>query len=99
MRRGPHWFAGSADAVYQNLNIIDDEYPDYVIVYGADHIYRLDPRQMLAAHIESGAGCHRRRASRCPIEEASAFGIIDSDATGKIESFLEKPAEPPSMPG
>ncbi len=97
MRRGPHWFAGSADAVYQNLNIIEDEYPDYVIVYGADHIYRLDPRQMLSAHIDSGAGVTVGGIA-VPIEEASAFGIIDSDATGKIESFLEKPAEPPSMP-
>ncbi len=56
MRRGPRWFLGSADAMYQNLNIIEDEGPDYVFVFGADHIYRIEPRQMLDHHIESGAG-------------------------------------------
>ena len=55
MRRGPWWFSGSADAIYQNLNIVGDERPDYVLVFGADHIYRMDPRQMLAQHIETGA--------------------------------------------
>src|SRR3954453_11359484 len=55
-RLGPRWFAGSADAIYQNLNLIDDERPKYVIVFGADHIYRMDPRQMLQQHIESGVG-------------------------------------------
>ena len=56
MRRGPHWFAGSADAVFQNLNLVHDERPDYILVFGADHIYRMDPRQMLEHHIASGAG-------------------------------------------
>ncbi len=56
MRRGPQWFLGSADALFQNLNIIDDEGPEYVFVFGADHIYRIDPRQMLDQHIDSGAG-------------------------------------------
>ncbi|MDP9465429.1 MAG: sugar phosphate nucleotidyltransferase, partial [Actinomycetota bacterium] len=56
MRRGPQWFSGSADAIYQNLNLIHDEDPDIVCVFGADHIYRMDPRQMVEAHIESGAG-------------------------------------------
>ena len=56
MRRGPHWFAGSADAIYQNLNLITDENPDIVCVFGADHIYRMDVHQMVAQHIESGAG-------------------------------------------
>ena len=64
MRRGPHWFAGSADAIYQNLNLLRDERPDYVIVFGADHIYRMDPRQMVDQHIESGRGGDRRRAAR-----------------------------------
>ena len=56
MRHGPRWFAGSADAIYQNLNLIYDERPEYVIVFGADHIYRMDPRQMVEQHIETGAG-------------------------------------------
>src|SRR5499433_2123171 len=56
MRRGPRWFAGSADAVYQNLNLVFDERPDYILVFGADHIYRMDPRQMVEHHVDSGAG-------------------------------------------
>src|SRR6478735_8746409 len=55
MRRGPSWFAGSADAVYQNFNLLRDERPDYEIVFGADHIYRMDQRQMVEQHIEGGA--------------------------------------------
>src|SRR3954447_12074921 len=56
MRHGPHWFAGSADAIYQNLNLIYDERPDHIIVFGADHIYRMDPGQMIDQHVASGAG-------------------------------------------
>ena len=97
MRRGPQWFAGSADAIYQNLNLIDDERPDYVLVFGADHIYRMDPRQMLQQHVDSGAGV-TVAGIPVPIEEAGAFGIIDADKTGKIRHFLEKPKTPPSMP-
>src|SRR5438128_6550882 len=73
MRRGPHWFAGSADAIYQNLNLINDERPDYVIVFGADHIYRMDPRQMVEQHIAGGAGA-TVAAIRAPIEQASQLG-------------------------
>ncbi len=61
MRRGPYWFQGSADAIYQNLNLIHDERPDIVCVFGADHIYRMDPRQMVAEHLESGRRRDRRR--------------------------------------
>ena len=63
-RLGPRWFAGSADAIYQSLNLIGDERPDYVIVFGADHIYRMDPSQMVKQHIESGAGSPGPRRSR-----------------------------------
>ena len=56
MRRGPYWFLGSADAIYQNLNLIGDERPDHVCVFGADHIYRMDPRPMVEQHVASGAG-------------------------------------------
>ena len=96
MRRGPRWYAGSADALFQNMNILDDEEPDYVIVYGADNIYRMDPRQMLDQHIASGAGA-TVAGIRVPVEEASGFGIIDADADHKIREFVEKPAGPPPL--
>ena len=76
MRRGRQWFAGSADAVFQNLNIIGDEQPDYICVFGADHIYRMDPRQMLDQHLESGAAS-RSPQSASPSPEASQFGVIE----------------------
>ncbi len=98
MRRGPQWFAGSADAVYQNLNLISDERPDYVCVFGADHIYHMDPRQMVAEHMASGAGV-TVAAIPVPIEEAPQFGIIHADADNRIVEFLEKPKNPPTMPG
>jgi glucose-1-phosphate adenylyltransferase len=98
MRRGPHWFAGSADAIYQNLNLIGDEDPDVVCVFGADHIYRMDPRQMVNQHIESGAGV---TVAAIPVsyEEAKQFGVIEADADGKILAFHEKSADPPTMAG
>ena len=93
MRRGPRWFLGSADALYQNLNIIEDELPDYIFVFGADHIYRMDPRPLLDAHIESGAGV-TVAGIRIPVEDASAFGIIETSPNStRIAQFLEKPSE------
>jgi len=92
MRRGPHWFAGSADAIYQNLNLLYDERPDYVCVFGADHIYRMDPRQMVDQHIESGAGV-TVAGIRVPIEQASEFGVIETGDGRTIGAFLEKPTE------
>jgi glucose-1-phosphate adenylyltransferase len=98
MRRGPRWFAGSADAIYQNLNLLHDEQPDYVCVFGADHIYRMDPRQMVAAHIVGGAGV-TVAAIRVPIEQASAFGVIETAPDGRtITSFREKPSNPVGLP-
>lgn len=97
MRRGPRWFAGSADAIFQNFNIISDERPDHIIVFGADHIYRMDPSQMVDEHIASGAGV-TVAANTVPLSEASAFGVIGSDTSGKIVSFLEKPEDPKPMP-
>src|SRR6266536_14592 len=76
MRRGPRWFAGSADAIFQNLNLIYDERPEYILVFGADNIYRMDPRQMLDYHIASGAGL-TVAALRVPRAQASAFGVIE----------------------
>jgi len=98
MRRGPEWFRGSADAIYQNVNLIDDERPDVVCVFGADHIYRMDPRQMVAAHVAGGAGV-TVAAIPVPREDASAFGVIESDGDGRIIAFHEKVPNPPPMPG
>jgi glucose-1-phosphate adenylyltransferase len=95
MRLGPYWFAGSADALYQNLNLIYDERPDYICVFGADHVYRMDPRRMVEQHLETGAGV-TVAALRVPIEQAFQFGVIETAADGsRIRAFLEKPAEPP----
>ena len=97
MRRGPQWFAGSADALFQNLNLIDDEHPDHIFVFGADHIYRMDPRQMLDHHIQSGAGV-TVAGIRIPRAEASAFGVIERNPhSSQINAFLEKPADPPGL--
>jgi glucose-1-phosphate adenylyltransferase len=98
MRRGPHWFAGSADAIYQNFNLLRDERPDYVIVFGADHIYRMDPRQMVEDHIASGAGV-TVAALRAPIAQADQFGVIEADAGGQmIAAFREKPKDAIGLP-
>jgi glucose-1-phosphate adenylyltransferase len=98
MRMGPRWFLGSADALYQNLNLIDDEQPEYLFVFGADHIYRMDPRQMLQQHLDTGADV-TVAALRAPIDEASSFGVIVKDASSTaIRDFLEKPHDPPSIP-
>ena len=96
-RLGPRWYQGSADAIYQSLNLIIDAKPDYVVVFGADNIYRMDIEQMIDAHIDSGLGA-TVAGIRVPRSEASAFGIIDADANHKIKSFLEKPADPPGLP-
>ena len=97
MRRGPRWFLGSADAIYQNLNLIYDEQPDHILVFGADHIYRMDPQQMLAHHIASGAGL-TVAAVRVPRAQASAFGVIEAGDNGRIAAFREKPAEAAGLP-
>lgn len=96
-RLGKRWFTGSADAILQSLNLVYDEDPEYVIVFGADHVYRMDPQQMLEAHIESGAGV-TVAGIRVPRSEASAFGVIDADDNNRITEFLEKPADPPGTP-
>lgn len=96
-RLGPRWYQGSADAIYQSLNLIMDAKPDYVVVFGADNIYRMDISQMLDRHIESGLGC-TVAGIRVPRRDAHAFGIIDADADNKITQFLEKPADPPGLP-
>lgn len=98
MREGPRWYAGSADAIYQSLNLIYDERPDYIVVFGADHIYRTDPRQMIEQHRESGAGV-TIAGIRIPIEQSHEFGVIEPTENGRtIKAFHEKPAEPVGLP-
>ena len=97
MRRGPYWFQGSADAIYQNLNLLRDDRPEYVIVFGADHIYRMDPAQMVQAHIDSGAAV-TVAALRVPISQADQFGVIEAGADGHtITAFHEKPKNPAGL--
>ena len=98
MRRGPRWFTGSLDAIYQNFNLIDDERPDNIIVFGADHIYRIDVRQMLDVHLSSGCGA-TVAGIRVPRAEADQFGVITiNEGSDKIVEFLEKPSDPPGLP-
>ena len=97
-RRGPQWYQGSADAIYQSMNLINDDGPDIIVVFGADHVYRMDASQMVAAHMESGAGV-TVAGIRVPRKEAWQFGVIKTGADGvAIEEFLEKPADPPGLP-
>ncbi len=98
-RMGKHWYLGSADAIFQSLNLIGDEKPDIVVVVGADHVYRMDFSQMVEQHIASGAGCSVA-AIRQPISLADQFGVIDvkPDAPSEIREFLEKPKNPTGLP-
>lgn len=92
-----NWYLGTADAVRQNIDIIDDYNIKYIVILAGDHIYKMDYGIMLEEHVQSGAsttvGC-----LTVPREEASAFGVMDIDDTGRIVNFLEKPADPPGMP-
>jgi glucose-1-phosphate adenylyltransferase len=92
------WYRGTADAVFQNLDIIRAHAPDYVLVLAGDHVYKMDYGRMLAHHVNQGAevtvGC-----IEVPLGEASAFGVMAVNASGRITSFVEKPAQPPAMPG
>jgi glucose-1-phosphate adenylyltransferase len=96
-RLGPRWYTGSADAIFQSLNLVYDEAPEYIVVFGADHVYRMDPSQMVEQHIATGAGV-TVAGIRVPRQQASSFGCIDADASGRITEFLEKPVVPPGTP-
>jgi glucose-1-phosphate adenylyltransferase len=93
-----HWYRGTADAVYQNLDIISSSRPEYIVVLAGDHIYKMDYSLMLKDHVEHGLGC-TVGCIEVPREEASAFGVMAVDDERQVVSFLEKPADPPSMPG
>ncbi len=98
-RLGPRWYTGSADAIFQSLNLVYDSLPDYILVFGADHVYRMDASQMLEAHIASGASV-TVAGIRVSKDSASEFGVIETDESGqRITRFHEKPANPPTIPG
>jgi len=97
MKTGGTWYEGTADAVYQNLNLIQDFGPDLVCVFGADHIYRMDVEQMIEFHLSQRAEI-TVAALPVPLESASGFGVIETDATHRINGFEEKPSNPKSIP-
>ena len=97
MRQGENWYQGTADAVYQNLNVIRDFRPDLIAVFGADHIYRMDLGQMVKFHIENRADV-TIAALPVPVAEASSFGVIAVDHTQRLIGFEEKPRNPKPMP-
>ncbi|MFO0752215.1 MAG: glucose-1-phosphate adenylyltransferase [Thermodesulfovibrionales bacterium] len=97
MRMGPEWFQGTADAVFQNINLIREHDPHLVVVFGADHIYRMDIRQMVDFHLEREA--YVSVAARpVPLSQASSFGVIVTDTERRIVGFQEKPKNPTPMP-
>lgn len=98
MRTGKRWYEGTADAIYQNLRFIEIANPDHVCIFGSDHIYKMDIKQMLEYHTEKQASL-TVSAIRMPISEASAFGVIEVDTEGRMIGFEEKPAHPKSIPG
>ncbi len=95
---GNEWYAGTADAVFQNIDIIDGYEPEYLVILAGDHVYKMDYERMLVQHVNSGADV-TVACLEVPTPEAKGFGVMDIDADGRIVSFLEKPAEPPEMPG
>ena len=95
--KGENWYRGTADAVTQNLDIIRRYKAEYVVILAGDHIYKQDYSRMLIDHVEKGARC-TVACMPVPIEEASAFGVMAVDENDKIIEFVEKPANPPSMP-
>jgi len=96
-RLGPRRYTGSADAIFQSLNLVYDDNPTHIAVFGADHVYRMDPRAMLDEHIETGAGV-TVAAIRVPRDQAQAFGVIETATDGStITRFLEKPLDPPGL--
>jgi len=93
-----HWYRGTADAIWQNLDIIQSSRPEYVVILAGDHVYKMDYSLMLKDHVDSGAGC-TVGCIEVPRSEASAFGVMAVDGQRRITDFVEKPADPPLMPG
>ena len=97
MWKGQTWYQGNADAVYQNLHLIENFKPDFVLIFGADHIYRMDIRQMVTFHLEKHADV-TISAFPVPVAEGSSFGILQVDHNSQITGFMEKPAVPTPLP-
>lgn len=97
MRSREGWYEGTADAVYQNLNLIEDFQPSLVAVFGADHIYRMDLTQMIRFHRDADADV-TVAALPVPVDEASGFGIVEVDRSQRVIGFEEKPKRPTPMP-
>src|SRR5210317_2510666 len=97
-RVGGEWYRGTADAIYQNIDIIRTHNPEYVLILAGDHVYKMDYGPMLAAHVEAQAditvGC-----MEVPLEQAHAFGVMAVDSDNRIIEFAEKPEQPTPMPG
>ena len=93
-----HWYRGTADAIFQNLDIIQSSSPEYVVILAGDHVYKMDYSLMLQDHVASGAGC-TVGCIEVPRAEASAFGVMAVDTARRITEFVEKPEDPPLMPG
>ena len=97
-QKGGRWYAGTADAIYQNIDFIDNFDPEYVLILSGDHIYKMDYSKMLMYHHETGAdftvGC-----IEVPVEEAKGFGVMSVDQDSRINKFVEKPSQPEEMPG
>jgi len=97
-RTGDNWYLGSADAIFQNLNILRDEVPEHVFVFSGDHIYKMDVSQMFAFHLQKDADM-TIAAIPVPVKEASQFGVIEVDGNWRMIGFEEKPKKPKSIPG
>lgn len=92
------WYRGTADAVFQNIHILRGHNPEYLVILAGDHIYKMDYARMLAHHVETGARC-TVACIEVPVADATDFGVMDVDASGRIVDFVEKPAVPPTLPG
>ncbi|MBN1984508.1 MAG: glucose-1-phosphate adenylyltransferase [Chitinivibrionales bacterium] len=99
MRTGKRWYEGTADAVFQNINLIEDENPDYIAVFGADHIYKMDISRMLSFHRNVGAVCTVSAIQKSVESASCTFGVIEVDAEGRMIGFEEKPKYPKHIPG
>ena len=97
-RLGPRWYPGSADAIFQSLNLVYDERPEYVVVFGADHVYRMDPAQMVEQHVESGAGVTVAGIRVPEVAGRPVRGDLHGRRRPHIADFLEKPTDPPGLP-
>lgn len=98
MRTGEVWYQGTADAIFQNMNLLYEETPDYVAIFGGDHVYKMDVRQMFETHLDCEADL-TISVVPVPIEKATSLGVLEVDAAGRVLGFEEKPANPKPMPG